>query len=199
MYLKCKYRLNANNNISTDDKDLDLNIDFYPNFLSEELANYWYLYLEQIIPHESKRNSLLFGDSGLIYNVSYRNIDTNREVIPWQHLPALSELKNLVENITNQKYTVCAIQRYPNGSIGIAPHRDKEMVSGTRICGLSLGATRTLVFTKNNNPGSLSLHLNSGSLYVMNPPTNQTRLHSIIKEPHIKQSRISLTFRDYTG
>ncbi|CAH6418201.1 2OG-Fe(II) oxygenase superfamily protein [uncultured virus] len=179
----------------------DLNVDFYPNFLTSELAKQWYLYLESVIPHESRRNSLLFGDPGLIYSVTYRDNTTHREVTPWDYLPALPELKSLVEKVTEQKYTVCAMQRYANGSVGIAPHRDKEMVLGTRICGVSLGTTRTITFSKGNdlNVVPLSISLNSGSLYVMNPPTNQTRLHSIIKEPHVKGSRISLTFRDYRG
>lgn len=192
MYLKCKYTRD------------DLNVDFYPHFLTPELAYGWYTYLESIIPHENRRNSLLFGDLGLIYNVTYQGTTTSREVYPWTDLPAFSELKELVEKITEQKYTVCIIQRYVNGSIGINPHRDKEMVFGTRICGLSLGATRTISFTKtiygNNVPlNRVDIPLISGSMYVINPPTNQKWLHSIVKEAAVKDSRISLTFRDYRG
>lgn len=192
MYMKCKYTRN------------DLDVDFYPHFLTPELAHGWYTYLESIIPHQRRRNTLLFGDPGLIYNVTYQGVKSDIEVYPWTDLPAITELKDLVEKITDQQYTVCAIQRYPTGNIGINPHRDKEMVLGTRICGLSLGATRTISFIKTiyRNPVPLdqvNIPLISGSLYVMNPPTNQKWLHSIVKELTVKESRISLTFRDYRG
>jgi len=192
MYIKCKYNRD------------DLDVDLYPHFLTENLALNWFTYLNSAIPQEKRRTSLIFGDPGLIYNVTYRNITNSREVYDWNDLPALPELKELVGKITNQKYTVCIIQRYNNGNIGINAHRDKEMVLGTRICGLSLGATRTISFTKQEygNPipiEEVNIPLLSGSLYVMNPPTNQKWLHSIIKEPTIVEPRISLTFRDYRG
>ena len=184
MYLKCEYR------------DDGLDVDFYPHLLNHELAIGWYSYLEELIPHEARRNSVLFGDPGIVYTVNYMDTTSNRPVMPWTELPALQELKSLVEAVTEQKYTVCVIQRYPNGNIGINPHRDKEMVLGTRICGLSLGATRELMFSKHGfEPVTISL--NSGSLYVMKPPTNQKWLHSIIKNRSIVEPRFSLTFRDY--
>ena len=64
----------------------------------------------------------------------------------------------------------------------------------TPICGLSLGATRTLQFTREGY-GKQNFSLPSGSLYVMRPPTNQKWLHAIIRESKILTSRISLTFR----
>jgi alkylated DNA repair dioxygenase AlkB len=184
MYLKCQYIRN------------ELDVDFYPNLLTPELAHGWYQYLEAILPHANRRNTTLFGDDGIIYKVRYQNIDTEKHVLPWNHLPALPELKTLVERLTDQQYTVCAIQRYPNGNIGINPHRDREMILGTRIAGLSLGATRTLSFT-HNYFDPVNIRLPSGSLYVMNPPTNQKWLHSIVKDPSVTQPRFSLTFRDY--
>lgn len=192
MYIKCKYTRD------------NLDVDFYPHLLTPELAHGWYTYLESIIPHEKRRSTLLFGDPGLLYNITYRGIATTQPIIPWTDLPPIIQLKELVEKITGQKYTVCVVQRYSNGYVGINPHRDKEMVLGTRICGLSLGATRTISFTKTiyGNPiplDQVNIPLISGSMYVMNPPTNQKWLHSIVKEPSIKESRISLTFRDYVG
>jgi len=149
----------------------ELDIDLYPDLLTPELAAKWYDYIDCLFNKDLRRTSILFGNENLIYSVTY-------------------------QGITKQSYTVCVIQRYPNGKIGINPHRDKEMVLGTRICGLSLGAKRIIQFTRlNNDPVSISLL--AGSLYCMNPPTNQKWLHSIIKEPHIKEIRYSLTFRDY--
>ena len=182
MYLRCRYIAN------------ELDIDLYPDLLTPELAAKWYDYIDCLFNKDLRRTSILFGNENLIYSVTYQGITNHNEVIPWNNLPGLNELRNLIESITKQSYTVCVIQRYPNGKIGINPHRDKEMVLGTRICGLSLGAKRIIQFTRlNNDPVSISLL--AGSLYCMNPPTNQKWLHSIIKEPHIKEIRYSLTFR----
>lgn len=184
MYLCCKYTRT------------DLDVDLYPSLLNPELAETWCYYLGTIFPPDKKRSSILFGNSGLIYRVTYRGNTTEREVIPWDTLPGLIELKNLVEAITKQKYTVCAVQCYPNGRVGIDPHRDKEMVAGTRIAGLSIGAERNIEFTRMYH-APVTIRLRSGSLYVMNPPTNQRWLHSITKDPTVKTPRYSFTFRDY--
>lgn len=177
--------------------NINLNVDLYPDLLGEELAAYWYNYIDSYMPKDkNRRNTMMLGDEGVIYNVKYSGVDYSDEVTPWSEIPALYSLKELVEKVTEQSYTVCAIMKYPTGNIGIAPHRDKEMVAGTRICGLSLGAVRTIVFAKNGYE-TVKIPLPSGSLYCMNPPTNQYWTHSISKEPLIKKPRISLTFRDY--
>jgi len=187
MYLKCRYNHN------------DLDVDYYPHLLTDEHAKLWYDYLEYIMPqNENKRTSALFGNKGLIYTVRYREITRGTEVCEWDSLPGLPELKSLAEKITGQKYTVCAIQRYPTGKIGINPHRDKEMVFGTRIAGISIGSVRTIKFTRDYHE-DINIKLLSGSLYVMNPPTNQKWLHSISKDNTIRTPRYSLTFRDYNG
>lgn len=174
----------------------DLDVDLYPHLLNAETANAWYTYLDELFPQENRRTSLLFGDEGLIYRVNYQEVTRESEVIPWNALPALTELKNLVEKVTNQTYTVCAIQCYPNGKVGINPHRDKEMVAGTQIAGLSLGAKRTISFTRNYHD-PISIALLSGSLYVMKNMTNQKWLHSIVKDAKVREPRFSLTFRNY--
>lgn len=184
MYLCCKY------------SRPDLDVDLYPNVLTPDLTAAWCSYLDQIFPVEESRTSILFGDPGIVYKVTYQSHTTEREVFPWDTLPGMPELKSLTSKLTGQEYTVCAVQCYPNGRIGIAPHRDKEMIAGTRIAGLSIGAVRTIQFTRTGYE-PVSIKLPSGSLYVMNPPTNQKWLHSIIREARVKEKRYSFTFRDY--
>lgn len=174
----------------------DLDVDYYPNFLNVTLATAWYQYLESFFPKANTRTSMIFGNPGLIYRVTYRGITKETEVLPWDALPGLEELKTLVETIIGQKITVCVIQMYPNGKVGIAPHRDKEMVAGTKICGLSIGEHRFIEFSRGKHD-SVKIGLHSGGLYVMNHPTNEKWLHSIIEELNKTGKRYSLTFRDY--
>lgn len=185
MYLRCMYR------------GPSLNVDYYPHFLTSDLGELWYTYLVNMLNCTgNRRQCIIIGNTDMVYTINYRGESYQREIIPWDSIPSLYELKTLVENITKQTYTVCAIQIYPNGKTGIGAHRDKEMVSGTRICGLSLGAKRTIQFSRTGYD-PLNLQLHPGSLYVMNHPTNQSWLHEIVKDPHITEPRISLTFRDY--
>lgn len=185
MHLKCKY------------SRPDLDIDLYPSLLNKEVADAWYIYLKALFSENSgTRTSMIFGDTGLIYRVTYQGITTETEALSWNTLPGLLELKTLIESIIKQKLTVCIIQCYPNGKVGIGPHRDKEMVPGTIIDGLSIGATRTIEFTRQGYE-PVRIKLPSGSNYVMNPPTNDKWLHSIIREGKIKECRFSCTFRNY--
>ena len=178
----------------------NLNVDFYPAFLNQELSQMWFTYLLQYLPITNRRKAIIFGDDGLIYTMIYNGETYSRPVLPWSSIPGLLELKTFVENLTKERLTVCVLQCYPNDTIGINPHRDKEMIPGTKICGLSLGATRTLSFTRSGEE-PVSISLPPGSLYVMNPPTNDKWLHSIPKIASDKSEhiRLSLTFRSYTG
>ena len=101
----------------------------------------------------------------------------------------------MVEDVIGEKMTVCAIQCYPNGPIEIKKHYDKEMKFGTKICGISLGSQRKLELSRFEKTHELQLP--HGSLYVLNPPTNNNWMHAIPPQPEVHGARISLTFRNY--
>jgi len=179
-----------------------LNIDFYTNFLTKEEADSLYIKALQSIPGKLpnlKRANTTFGDDGLEYEVTfggYGNVPKNtvhRKTRPWNQLPGLWNAKEKVEEATGEVYNFCVVQYYPCGKVGINPHRDREMVPGTTIAGLSLGTTRTLRMSRFDD--MVELELNHNSLYVLNPPTNDKWMHSIPKDTTTK-ARISLTFRN---
>jgi hypothetical protein len=69
---------------------------------------------------------------------------------------------------------------------------------GTTIAGLSVGAERSfkIDFPNYSNLSPLEIKLFHGSLYVMEPPTNDHCYHSIPLDPSVSQIRYSFTFRD---
>jgi len=188
-------------------------IDYYENFLDENIANNLLDQLKNLEwPNKIKRHSKSYGNKGLIYNVDlpdYSNdrkrIKIARPVIPWEDFPtsnnsknfnSLIYIKNKIEKLYNDNINSCVIQYYDNGKIHILPHRDREMLLDTSIYGLSLGATRKLTMLRyNQEPFYLPLEHNS--LYILRPPTNTYWKHCIPKEPKIIESRFSLTFRNY--
>src|SRR3989338_8052202 len=97
-----------------------------------------------------------------------------RDTVQWD--PVIKSIKNNLENFIDEKFTVCVLQKYKHGNIGIKPHRDKEMKKGTIICGLSVGETRTLTVAGGNK--------------------NDYWSHSIEKDS-TKNVRYSATFRNY--
>lgn len=179
-----------------------LHLDFYPHLLTEE-AEELFQFLEKNVPWTSKitpgkRVNQNYGDEGMSYKLRFGEKVIERKVLPWSDLPLLLTLRERISKVTGAEYNYCVIQRYPNGNVGINPHRDREMKPNTDIAGLSLGSTRILTMTpprysKDQTP--LHIPLPPGSLYVLKPPTNQHWAHSIEKEQDIRDPRISLTFR----
>ena len=185
-------------------RDNLLNVDFYPSFLTKEYAESLFNHLESVVPWSKeitpgRRVNQNYGDSGLRYTLNFGGYGDKplktieREVLPWNNLPALIPLKERLSAVSHSDYNYCVIQRYPNGNVGINPHRDREMRPDTDIAGISLGATRTLTMSRYSK--EIKIVLPPGSLYVLKSPTNTYWNHSIDIDPHITNARISLTFR----
>ena len=177
--------------------ELSYDISFVEKFLSEDRATQLYNYLEENCEWSkpittNRRSNQTYGDDGLVYNVEVKDKVIRRVAQKW--LPPLAEIRDEITKLTGQTYNSCVVQRYPE-SVGIVPHMDKEMVAGTMICGVSLGETRKLVMIRRGQK-SISIPLPHGSLYILNPPTNDYWMHSISKSGGV---RISLTIRNYTG
>lgn len=143
----------------------------------------------------TKRTGRMFGNDDASYTLEYRNKVREKDILPWEELPGLKEIKERVEKYTKLKFTVCAIQYYHNGKIGIGAHKDKEIKLGECIVGLSLGATRIFQFKRYSN--IYNMKLENGSLYLIHGITNKNYTHEIMKDPEIEDFRFSLTFRDH--
>lgn len=181
-----------------------LNIDFHPQFLSEEKAEEAFKILEKRVPWsnlitQNHRVNQNYGDDGLKYVVKIKDKEIHRVCRPWKEQPILQEIKESLEKTTGVTYNYCVVQRYPSGKVGINPHRDKEMKKGSLIAGISLGVTRKLCMIpptwNQKDKGAVEFELNAGSLYVLKPPTNDHWQHSIERDATVKGVRISLTFR----
>lgn len=165
-----------------------LKVTYRPNFLDKHYADLLFLRLSRLFDtNQKKRQSLSFGDEGVTYTLYIRKKAIVRVCKPW--IEDLLELKKLIPFESN--YAV--IQYYPNGKYGIIPHRDKETLQGTVISGVSLGVPRKLILSRFDN--KVEINLLHGSLYNLEPPTNDFWSHSIEKDPNITKPRMSITFR----
>ena len=97
--------------------------------------------------------------------------------------------------------------RYKDGDDHMGEHRDdeKDMVAESPIASLSLGQSRDFVFKHADTRGrdakrkipTVTKHLESGSLLMMNYPTNVYWYHSLPKRKRVPGVRINMTFRDF--
>ncbi len=177
------------------------NIHFYKHFFNRLTSKclYTHIYHHLNIPPTVKRRfNRTFGNEGLVYKIKfggYGNRPVNwveRKAEPWDEVPLLSQIRDVIQKVTKSVFTYCVIQYYPCGKVGIKPHRDKEMTPGSVIAGLSLGRRRTLRMSYWGE--NIDISLGTGSLYVFHPPTNDHWSHSILTD-ETQTPRISLTFR----
>jgi alkylated DNA repair dioxygenase AlkB len=192
-------------------REKDLVVDYYSNFIDEETS---YQIFETILEtvdekglwaHEhatkkgelsKRRNKCVFGDSDLErYRFVYQGKEVRTVIHPWSEMPILKELRDMITKISGQEYHVCFVQLYNDGRTGIEKHVDKEMMPGTIISSLSVGATRTMRFEHPSTEQIVDLPLETGSLCLMRPPTNDKWLHSILKD-ETETARMSLIFRN---
>ena len=136
--------------------------------------------------------------------------------------PSVDRTRILVEGILGHPLNHALIQLYRNGEDRITEHSDKtlDILRGSFICNVSLGAQRTMVLRSKASAGDKSTgeeRLNPGrhtqrvplpdkSLFVLGEKTNMRWLHGIRpdRRPSLDKSveerayggvRISLTFR----
>lgn len=86
---------------------------------------------------------------------------------------------------------------YRNERDFIGPHRDKmlDIVEGSNIFTISLGAERPMVITCLSNSMEQVVPLRHGSCFVIGPETNRLWSHSLPQQKHPLGPRVSLTIR----
>ncbi|NKB61458.1 MAG: alpha-ketoglutarate-dependent dioxygenase AlkB [Gammaproteobacteria bacterium] len=141
----------------------------------------------------SPRLSAWYGDKSAIYRYSGLYCDP----LPW--FDELFELRQLLQNYTNQSFNSVLLNLYRDGHDSMGRHSDNEPELGEDPCiaSISLGQTRRFVFKhkhKKNCP-PVSIHLEHGSLFLMGGETQRSWNHSLPKTTKSISSRISLTYR----
>lgn len=141
----------------------------------------------------TKRKVALYGDSEYAYTYS----NTTKQALVWTK--ELLELKTMVEATAGVSYNSCLLNLYHNGSEGMGWHSDDEKTLGLNIniASLSLGAERSFSFKHKTTKQTLSIILQTGSLLVMEEPTQIHWLHSLPKTTKVTTPRINLTFRTF--
>lgn len=149
--------------------------------------------------HSVPRKQASYGNTGLSYTFSGATVSAK----PWT--PLLRQLRDTLIAVTGYTFNFVLVNRYNNGSDYIGEHKDdeRELVKKSPIASLSFGEERDFVFRHQDTRGSkatqkiepVHLKLQSGSLLMMNFPTNSFWYHSLPVRKKSLGPRINLTFR----
>lgn len=139
----------------------------------------------------TKRKVAWYGNKQFEYAYSNRV----KLALPWT--TELLELKQLVEEKTNETYNSCLLNLYHDGSEGMAWHSDGEkgLKKNGAIASLSFGAERKFFFKHKETKQKVDVLLEHGSLLVMKDKTQTHWLHRLPPTKKIHKPRINLTFR----
>jgi alkylated DNA repair dioxygenase AlkB len=182
---------------------LDLDIEYYENFLSTAKADSLFLtfcqtlkwtqgYIQLFGLKAEPRLSCWYGDIGAIYTYSQKKMSP----LPWTR--ELYIVKCEIEEKTGYTFNSALCNLYRNGNDSMGWHSDDEPELGKNpvIASLSLGATRKIVYKhKLNKKLKHELELKNGSLLIMKGSCQHEWLHQIPKQPKIIIPRINITFR----
>ena len=143
--------------------------------------------------HRQPRLTAWFGDPGASYTYSGLSL----EPLPWTDL--LADIRHRVETLANASFNSVLLNYYRDHRDSMGMHSDDEPELGKNptIASVSLGEQRTLVL-KHRSKKELKpvpLPLDSGSLLLMQGPTQHHWKHGINKETRPCGPRVNLTFR----
>lgn len=139
----------------------------------------------------TKRKVAWYGEKSFKYTYS----KTTKLALPW--ITELLELKEIVEQKTDETFNSCLLNLYHNGNEGMAWHSDgeKDLKKYGAIASLSFGAERKFAFKHKESKENIALILENGSLLVMKDLTQINWLHRLPPTKKIFTPRINLTFR----
>lgn len=182
----------------------DADVTYYPSFFGKEKADELFaLFLEQTAwqhdtitvfgkSHSQPRLTALYGNEGKPY--AYSNIVMQPH--PWT--PALTFVKDAVEQACNDRFTTVLLNLYRDGRDSNGWHADNERELGRNplIASISLGSERMFHMRHNQDTSkTLKLRLAHGSLLIMAGATQHFWKHQIPKTAVPIAPRINLTFR----
>lgn len=177
---------------------------YFPNFFSEGENNHYLQLLTSTInwKHEhitlfgkevlQPRLTALYGDKGISYTYSHREMEAN----VWTS--ELSILKQMLEKFCDSEFNCVLLNYYRNGNDSMGWHRDNEKSLGVNptIASLSFGAERLFEFRNySNKKEKVKITLANGSLLIMKNKTQELYEHQVPKTKKNLETRINLTFR----
>lgn len=182
----------------------DSNIVYFPNFFSEDEAEFYFSVLRKETTwrqdnitvfgktYAQPRLTALYANNDKPY--SYSNITMHPNIFT----PILFKIKSIIEANLKEQFSTCLLNLYRNGQDSNGWHADdeKELGENPVIVSVSFGATR-FFHLKHKTDKNLKhkMELANGSVLVMKGKTQHFWKHQIPKTARPIGERVNLTFR----
>jgi alkylated DNA repair dioxygenase AlkB len=144
---------------------------------------------------EQPRNIGFFSNESIGYKYSHK------VMLSQQLSEPLSELLNLINEMTDSNFNGILVNEYPDGTYKIGAHSDDEgglSRNGLVVC-VSFGASRKLRFKdKATKATVMDVQTRNNEILIMGGDFQKNYTHEIPQEKKVKESRISYTFRTHT-
>jgi alkylated DNA repair dioxygenase AlkB len=169
-------------------------IAYTPRFVDTAAADAWFTEIRDGVQWRALRRTMYEKEVDVPRLIaSYR-----LEPLDGSVLPALCDAARRVIDTFGVPFNSIGLNRYRDGRDSVAPHNDHldELVEGSPIALLSLGATRRMIIrAKRPRRDALHVDLEPGSLLVMSYATQIHYTHGVPKVAEPVGERISLAFR----
>ncbi len=144
--------------------------------------------------HCIPREQVWFADDGC--NMVYSKLLVNAS--PWPY--DLNRLRYQLKHDFKQDYNGVLVNRYLSGQQTMGWHSDDEpeIMLGTDIASISMGATRDFVVKNKVSNEKVTFTLSCGDSIIMHYPMQQQWLHSVPKRQKVVEPRLNFTFRVIT-
>ena len=167
-------------------------VSYWPNFIEEQKAAYWFSVLRDNIAWQSEQRPM--------YD---RIVDVPRLragfVLKDEALPkVLRDAASRVHDKLGIDFNHVGMNFYRDGRDSVAPHNDQlhSIIAGKPIALISLGTARRMDIRDKQPPKSTRrIELAPGSLLVMSHDSQKHFDHGIPKTTHPVGARISVVFR----
>jgi alkylated DNA repair dioxygenase AlkB len=172
---------------------------YTPGLVDRSTAQRWFDALRSQVVWRTERRMMYDREVDVPRLLGGFRLDPPPAAVP----AALLEARDRVVQRLNVPFTAVGLNLYRDGRDSVAPHHDRlnEIVTGSPIALLSLGATRQMVIRQKAAADAtatrraIQLDLASGSLFVMDYATQLHYTHAVPKTPAPVAERISLAFR----
>lgn len=115
--------------------------------------------------------------------------------------PALAPVQDALEARLGFRFNNCLLNHYPDERSKMGFHADetKDLVPGTGVAIVSVGAERKISFRDRNKERHRSYVLPPGSLLYMEPEVQDEWVHAIKRRRRPAGPRVSLTWRSFVA
>ena len=169
-------------------------IAYTPRFMNPATVDAWFSAIRDGVDWRALRRTMYEKEVDVPRLIASFRLDRPDRPVP----AVLREAAQQVIQAVGAPFNSIGLNRYRDGRDSVAPHNDHlaELVEGSPIALLSLGATRRMIIRAKQPPRhTFQLDLEPGSLLVMSYATQIHYTHGVPKVAESVGERVSLAFR----